>query len=135
MEFFLGLLGAFITGGLLCACCQFFVSVFKLSPPPVLIGSIVIGALLTPIGVPALLEHFGQAGVYATFFDAGAAFTGTLLAGFTTAEWLPFIIIICVVVLQIPIGILTGMWYERLHPMEKSDSQPRPHDDQSPKPE
>ena len=109
---------AFIACGLLCAFFQLIVSVTHWNPQYVLIGSISLGALLMPFGVTAALEAFGDAGAIATFMDAGAAFAGTIVAGITSVAWMPFIIIVCVVVLQIPLGILAGMAYAKLHPQE-----------------
>ena len=114
----LQLLQAFIVGGCLCAFFQFIVSATHWNPQHVLIGSIALGAILMPFGVMAVLEVFGGAGAIATFMDAGAAFAGTLVAGMTTGIWASFIIIFCVVVLQIPLGILAGTLYANRHPEE-----------------
>lgn len=115
------LVQAFIVGGCLCAFFQLIVSVTHWNPQHVLIGSISLGALLMPFGVMGLLESFGGAGAIATFMDAGAAFAGTLVAGFTQGNWVAFLIIFCVVVLQIPLGIFAGAMYARLHPDEFED--------------
>ena len=109
---------AFIACGLLCALFQFIVSATHWNPQHVLIGSIASGAILMPFGVMTLLENFGGAGAIATFMDAGAAFAGTLVAGITGGNWMSFIIIVCVVVLQIPLGILAGTLYANSHPDE-----------------
>lgn len=109
---------AFIGSGVLCAIFQFIVSATHWNPQPVLIGSIAIGAILMPFGVTDALEAFGGAGIIATFMDAGAAFAGTLCAGWQAGVWQPFIIIFCIVVLQIPLGILAGSLYAKKHPEE-----------------
>ena len=114
----LQLLQAFLVGGCLCAFFQFIVSATHWNPQYVLIGSIALGAILMPFGVMAALEAFGGAGAIATFMDAGAAFAGTLVAGFTAGNWTAFAIIFCVVVLQIPLGILAGSMYAKRHPGE-----------------
>lgn len=115
---FLQLFQAFIVGGCLCAFFQFIVSATHWNPQHVLIGSIALGAILMPFGVMATLEAFGGAGAIATFMDAGAAFAGTLVAGFTSGNWMSFIIIFCVVVLQVPLGIFAGSMYAKRHPEE-----------------
>lgn len=109
---------AFIAGGCLCAFFQIIVSVTHWNPQHVLIGSISLGAILMPFGVMSALEAFGGAGVIATFMDAGAAFAGTLVAGITAGNWMSFAIIVCVVVLQIPLGIFAGSLYAKRHPEE-----------------
>lgn len=116
---------AFLVGGLLCAAFQFLAMITKIAYSKILIFSICLGAVLTPFGVMAFLEGLGGAGVIATFMDAGSAFTGTLILAFTANQWVPFLTIFCVVVLQIPLGIATGALYEKLHPEEFSkDSTP-----------
>lgn len=114
----MGFVLAFLVGGLLCAIFQLIVSVTHWNVQRVLIGSIVSGAVLMPFGVTAALENIGGAGVIATFFDAGAAFAGTLVAGWTSGSWMAFAIIFCIVVAQIPLGILAGVWYAKRHPAE-----------------
>ena len=111
-------LQAFIVGGCLCAFFQFIVSATHWNPQYVLIGSISLGAILMPFGIMGMLEAFGGAGAIATFMDAGAAFAGTLVAGFTAGHWMAFAMIICVVVLQIPLGIFAGTLYANRHPEE-----------------
>ena len=114
----LQLVQAFLVGGCLCALFQLIVTVTHWNPRYVLIGSISLGAILMPFGVMGILEAVGGAGAIATFMDAGAAFAGTLVAGFTAGNWMAFIIIFCVVVLQIPLGIFAGALYAKLHPQE-----------------
>jgi len=109
---------AFVVGGCLCAFFQFIVSATHWNPQHVLIGSISLGAILMPFGVMGMLESIGGAGAIATFMDAGAAFAGTLVAGFTAGNWMAFGMIICVVVLQIPLGIFAGSLYAKRHPGE-----------------
>ena len=120
---------AFIGCGVLCAIFQLIVSVSHWNPQHVLIGSIALGAILMPFGVTDALEAFGGAGVIATFFDAGAAFAGTLCAGFMAGNWVSFAIIFCVVVLQIPLGIFAGTLYARFHPEEFSKVVPASRED------
>ncbi|MBQ2681722.1 MAG: hypothetical protein IJF97_07290 [Eggerthellaceae bacterium] len=109
---------ALVVGGCLCAFFQFIVSATHWNPQHVLIGSISLGAILMPFGVMGTLESIGGAGAIATFMDAGAAFAGTLVAGFTAGNWMAFGMIICIVVLQIPLGIFAGSLYAKRHPEE-----------------
>ena len=126
----MGFILAFIVSGLLCAVFQLIVSVTHWNVQHVLIGSIVSGAVLMPFGVTTVLENIGGAGAIATFFDAGAAFAGTLVAGWTSGSWMSFAIIFCVVVAQIPLGIIAGAWYARRHPAEFPDARDAGREDE-----
>lgn len=109
---------AFIVGGLLCAFFQLLTIVTRLDYSLILILSIAAGAILLPFGITSFLEQAGSAGMYATFMDAGAAFTGTLISAFLGGGWISFLIIFCIVVLQIPLGICAGIVYTKKHEAE-----------------
>lgn len=62
MEFFLGLVKAFLVGGVLCAIGQVLIDYTKLTPARILVSYVVAGVILGAIGVYQPLVEFAGAG-------------------------------------------------------------------------
>lgn len=62
MELFLSLVKAFLVGGAICAVCQVVIDLTKLTPARILVGLVVLGVILTGIGVYAPFAQWAGSG-------------------------------------------------------------------------
>lgn len=62
MEVFLTYLKAFVVGGILCAVGQIFIDKTKLTPARILVGYVVLGVILSGLGLYQPLIDFAGAG-------------------------------------------------------------------------
>lgn len=62
MEYLLGIVKAFLVGGLLCAVAQPLIDKTKLTPARILVSYVCVGVLLTAVGVYEPLMEFAGAG-------------------------------------------------------------------------
>ena len=62
MDTLISILKAFIFGGLICAVCQIFIDKTKLTPARILVSLVVLGVILTGIGVYTPFTEFAKSG-------------------------------------------------------------------------
>lgn len=62
MDTLISILKAFIFGGLICAVCQIFIDKTKLTPARILVSLVVLGVILTGIGVYTPFAEFAKSG-------------------------------------------------------------------------
>lgn len=62
MDFFKGIIPAFLVGGLICMIIQIFIDKTKLTPARILVGLVVTGVVLGALGVYEPLLNFAGAG-------------------------------------------------------------------------
>lgn len=99
---------AFVVGGVLAAIFQIAAMASKATPPTLLKVGFAVGGCLVPFGALSWLEAVGGGGATAMVVDAGGALSGTLMALFTTGAVMPLVIVLCIFVLLVLIGCLTG---------------------------
>ncbi|MDO5123191.1 MAG: SpoVA/SpoVAEb family sporulation membrane protein [Eubacteriales bacterium] len=63
MEIFLNLVKAFAVGGFICVLAQLLVDYTKLTPARILTGCVVLGVILSAIGIFEPIKEFAGAGV------------------------------------------------------------------------
>ena len=99
---------AFVVGGVLGAAFQAAVMASKATPPTLLKVGFAIGGCSVPFGALAWLEAVGGGGATAMVLDAGGTLSSTLMALLTTGAIMPLAIVLCIFVLLVLIGCLTG---------------------------
>lgn len=99
---------AFVVGGVLAAVFQVAAMATKATPPTLLKVGFAIGGCCVPFGALGWLEAVGGGGATAMVVDAGGALSGTLMALLTTGAVMPLVIVLCIFVLLVLIGCLTG---------------------------
>lgn len=62
MDFFKGIIPAFLVGGLICMIIQIFIDKTKLTPARILVGLVVSGVVLGALGIYEPLLNFAGAG-------------------------------------------------------------------------
>lgn len=75
-EFCLGLVRAFLVGGMICAAVQVLIDKTKLTPARILVSLVVTGVLLDAVGLFAPLKEFAGAGATTPLIGFGALIAG-----------------------------------------------------------
>lgn len=73
MEFVLSLLKAFLVGGIICAICQVIIDRTKLTPARILVGLVVLGVILTAVGVYAPFAEWAGSGATVPLLGFGCS--------------------------------------------------------------
>lgn len=74
-------LQAFITGGIICAICQVFIDKTKLTPARILVSLVVLGVVLTAVGLYQPLVDFGGAGATVPLLGFGYSLAKGVIKG------------------------------------------------------
>lgn len=99
---------AFVVGGLLAAIFQIAAMATKATPPTLLKIGFAVGGCIVPFGALGWLEAVGGGGAAAMVVDAGGALSGTFIGLLTTGAVMPLVMVLCIFVLLVLIGCLTG---------------------------
>ena len=78
---------SFVVGGLICAVSQFVMDRFKLTPAHVLVSLVVLGSVLTGLGLYQPFEKFAGAGAIVPVSGFGASITKGVLQDFKELGW------------------------------------------------
>lgn len=72
MDILLSLLKAFLVGGAICAICQIFIDKTKVTPARILVTLVVLGVILTAVGVYKPIIDFAGAGASVPLLGFGS---------------------------------------------------------------
>lgn len=86
-------LRAFITGAIICGLAQILIDKTKLTPARILVGAVVLGVLLTAVGLYQPVVDWGGAGATVPLLGFGYSLAKGVIAGVAEHGW---------------VGILTG---------------------------
>ncbi len=72
MDILLSLLKAFLVGGAICAICQIFIDKTKVTPARILVTLVVLGVILTAVGIYKPIIDFAGAGASVPLLGFGS---------------------------------------------------------------
>ena len=107
MELIVELLAAFVVGGVVCALAQAFMMATKLAPPAVLVVFLVVGGVLSALGLADFFAALGTTGLTAMIVGCGQAVYNTTLV-FAQGNPIPFATVMAVYLFLVVAGSAAG---------------------------
>ncbi|MDR3270534.1 MAG: SpoVA/SpoVAEb family sporulation membrane protein [Peptococcaceae bacterium] len=98
---------AFICGGVICVIGQVLLIYVNISPPRILLGALILGALLSPFGAMRALTDWGGGGLIAMAIGCGGAFYD-ISAAALQGEFAPAVLVILLFGFLLVMGAVAG---------------------------